>query len=147
MKIRISAWEWIYAFMWCLLLLGATSPCILLDSDFSFLFGISEDRSMYGISKSYMFALVMVIIIHLLDISHVIITSRISYDKLKKGFLNTLISIIFISTSLIFMASVESFYTKLFWFILFWICLFIYKMLCVRMTKNPDIQSHEFLQA
>jgi hypothetical protein len=145
MKIRLRAWEWIYAFMWCLLLLGATFPCILLDYDFSFLLGDLEDTSMYGISKVYMFAIVMVIIIHLLDVSHVVITSQITESKVRKGFLNTLFSLIIISLSLIFMASVDSYYVKIFWFILFWICLFIYKALCIRMTKNPDIKLYEFL--
>jgi hypothetical protein len=147
MKIKISAWEWMYAFMWCLLLLGATFPCVLLDYDFSFLSESSGDTTMYGMSRAYMFAIVMVIIIHLLDMTHIIITAQITYNKMKRGFINTLISLIVISISLIFVASVDAYYAKISWFILFWIILFIYKISCISMTKKTSVKLHNLILA
>jgi hypothetical protein len=95
---------------------------------------------MYGISKSYMFAVVMVVVIHLLDVANVIITTKIAYNKMRWGFFNTLISMIVIFISLIFVTSVESFYVKIFWFTVFWILLFVYKILCIKMTKSIDVK-------
>jgi hypothetical protein len=140
--IRIGIWDWIYAGIWCLLLLAAAFPSIFLDYDFSFL-NDSENMSMSGISKSYMFAVVMIIVVHLLDVVHIITSNELSYDKMKAGFLQTVVSIMLIAISLIFVSSLDSYAARLFWFLLFWGILFVYKACCVQMLNEKSIDLEE----
>ncbi|MDR1896819.1 MAG: hypothetical protein LBR10_08520 [Prevotellaceae bacterium] len=129
-------WEWVYALLWCLLLIEATFPSIFLDYNFSFLLNGSEDKAVYGISKSYMFAIVMVVVLHLLDMAHIVMSVELNYAKMRRGFLCTLFSIILVAISLSVISSVENQYTKIMFFILFWAVLFVYKLISVNITAQ-----------
>jgi hypothetical protein len=136
--IRISIWDWMYAGIWCLLLLAATFPSIFLSYDFSFL-NDSKETPISGISKSYMFAAVMIVVVHLLDVVHIVSSNELSYNKMKTGFQQTLLSIMLIAISLIFVSSLDSCAARMFWFFLFWGILFVYKACCVRMLNGKSI--------
>jgi hypothetical protein len=127
-----------YAGIWCLLLLAATFPNIFLGHGFSFL-DIPEDATMREISKAHMFAIVMIVIVHLLDVVYIISSNELSYDKMKLGFQQTVVSIMFIAISLIFVSSLDSYAARMFWFILFWVILFVYKACCVQMLNGKSL--------
>ncbi|MDR1092406.1 MAG: hypothetical protein LBL79_15165 [Prevotella sp.] len=127
---EISIWEWMYAFLWCLLLLGAAFPSIFVNCDFSFL-NTSGDRTK---SDAYLFSVVMIIVVHLLDMVHIISSEKIMPDKMKKGFIQTLVSIMLLVISLILINSFESYAAKIFLFVLFWGILLVYKVFCIQIT-------------
>jgi hypothetical protein len=109
-----------------MLLLAAAFPSIFLSLDFSFL----------NETARYMFAIVMIIVIHLLDIAYIVNSSKITLKKMKKGFVHTLVSIMLMAISLLFVGSIDSYNAKLFWFILFWTALFACKILCIQMVRK-----------
>ncbi|MDR1595171.1 MAG: hypothetical protein LBS43_11935 [Prevotellaceae bacterium] len=135
-------WEWTYALLWCLLLLSATFPSIFLDNDFSFL-NMPEGTTMRGISKAYMYAVIMIVVIHLLDVVYLVTSTNMTYKKIKKGFIQTLISIMLIAVSLAFVSSLDSYTARMFWFIVFWIILFSYKVSCVQMIEDTSDMMEE----
>jgi len=146
MSKKTHTWEWIYTTFWCLLLLGAAFPCIFTHADFSFLSDASGDNAMQGVSKSYLFAVVMIVVLHLLDVTHLVISTKdILPEKLRKGFLCTLISVMLIAISLIGITVVDGQTLKVILFIVFWVLLFTYKLLSVKIicpeTDGADIVS------
>jgi hypothetical protein len=139
-----SIWKWAYAFLWCLLLLAATFPCIFLNYSFSFL-NVPESETVQGISGAYMFAIVMIVVVHLLDIVYTVYLNRLSYKKMKTSFIQTLISIMLIAISLIFVCTLDSYFGRIFCFMLFWAVFFAFKIICIQMTDYREEKKVEKL--
>jgi hypothetical protein len=132
-----------YALLWCLFIIGATFPDLILDlfnfdSKVSFSFLSEENSSMQGIFKNYMFSMVMAFVLLLIDIAYPIMSSEIDTEKMKWGWLTNIISTIAIALCLVFLCSIDCFCIKKFWFIFFWTVLFIYKVIFIQISSNSE---------
>ena len=126
-----------YVCFWGLIIFGATFPNVLLNGDFSFLLG----ENIIELSKSYLFALTMVVILHLIDTAYLVFSNNdIEKEQLKRGLILNFIFLALIALSLILIVAVSSLSFKIIYFILFWIFLLFIKYLSIKITQPINIE-------
>jgi len=126
-----------YIVFWGVLLFGATFPKVFLDLDFEFLKG----ENVIELSKAYLFALTMIIAIHLVDISYIVFTNNdIEKEQLRLGLITNFISLALIAICLILSVAITNFYGKIASFLFFWFLLIITKYMSILLTQQPVIK-------
>ena len=131
--------DFFYAFFWCVVILGSLFPSVFLEGSVDFLFPDTDDKSMYSISQSFMYGMSMAVVIHLIDMIYIVFNNNVTHNKLKVGFLATLISLCIIIISVICISAYNSCITKVIGFIVFWITLFMFKLFCIETTKPDEV--------
>ncbi|MDR0680966.1 MAG: hypothetical protein LBG15_03815 [Dysgonamonadaceae bacterium] len=121
-----------YVLIWCIFLMVATYPSVILNWDFSFL----SENSLQGIFKNYIFSMVMVFVLFLSDIAYPILSSKIDMDNMKLGWVSNIITTIIIALCLIFLCIIDNFGGKIFCFILFWVTLLVYKIISIYISSD-----------
>lgn len=131
--------DFFYAFFWCAIIFGSLFPSVFLDGNIDFLFPDINNKSMYSISQNFMYGMSMAIFIHLIDMIYIVFVNNVTYNKLKIGFLATLISLCVIIASIICISAYDNYIIKTIGFVIFWITLFVFKLFCIETTKPDEV--------
>jgi len=129
--------NFIYAFFWWIIIFASLFPSVFLEGSIDFLF--PKDDSMHSISKSFIYGMSMAVVIHLIDMTYIVFFKNLTQEKLKMGFLATLISLCVIIISIILISSYNNYIMKISGFVVFWITLFVFKLFCIETTKLDEV--------
>ncbi|MDH8700777.1 hypothetical protein M2138_000108 [Dysgonomonadaceae bacterium PH5-43] len=127
----------VYTFFWGVIIFGATFPNALLSGDFSFL----TSNDVVELSKSYLFSLTMVIVLHLIDTAYLVLTTKdFEKEQMRLSLIMNFIFLALIAVFLIFTVAVELLFAKIICFFLFWIALLVIKYLSIKFAQPKIIE-------
>ena len=124
-----------YIFAWGIALLFATFPKFLLTQNTDF---IEID-----VMNSYVFPLVMIIVIYLFDTAFIIRSSDVAEKQLKSGFISTLLFLSFAFIFLLLSTMLKYIWIKLTLFFVCWIFISGLKWVNIRMLQEPVLELYK----
>lgn len=130
-------YKWLYWGAWCFIMLLAAFPRMILDGNVDFLKD-NIDNKEYVIA--FIIPLVMIIVGYLFDLAYTLVSIRPSYNKLKTGFIWSVIVLAFSLMGITFTMYFDDFRVKILCFSLTFLLVSAMKLVSLFVTEDDVVE-------